>query len=109
MRWMRDWRSFVAGTGFGVFMAPPSAAARKKKVTGLRLNHVGMYVKDIDESHELLHEDHGLREHSRSRTRKANQNSRLSFRSIGTRSWNWRRPARINPVGFRTLASGPTI
>jgi len=49
MRWLRGLALFVAGTCFGVFMTPPSAAPQEK-VTGLRLNHVGMYVKDFDES-----------------------------------------------------------
>ncbi len=61
MRWLRGLALFVAGTGFGVFMTPPSAAPQEK-VTGLRLNHVGMYVKDIDESMNFYTKTMGFRE-----------------------------------------------
>ncbi len=61
MRWLRGLALFVAGTGFGVFMTPPSAAPQEK-VAGLRLNHVGMYVKDIDESMNFYTKTMGFRE-----------------------------------------------
>jgi len=61
MRWLRGLALFIAGTGFGVFMTPPSAAPQEK-VAGLRLNHVGMYVKDIDESMNFYTKTMGFRE-----------------------------------------------
>jgi len=49
MRWMRGVVLFMAGTAFGIFATQPSAAPQEK-ATGLRLNHFGIYVKDLDES-----------------------------------------------------------
>ena len=61
MRWMRGLVLFVAGTGLGVFTTQPRAAPQEK-VTGLRLNHVGMYVKDFDESMNFYTKIMGFRE-----------------------------------------------
>jgi catechol 2,3-dioxygenase-like lactoylglutathione lyase family enzyme len=61
MRWMRGLAFFVAGTLLGVSGTQPSAAPQEK-VTGLRLNHVGMYVKDIDESMNFYTKTMGFRE-----------------------------------------------
>ena len=49
MRWMRGVVLFMAGTAFGIFATQPSAAPQEKAI-GLRLNHFGIYVKDLDES-----------------------------------------------------------
>lgn len=49
MRWMRGLGLFMAGTVLGIFSTQPSAAPQEK-AAGLRLNHVGIYVKDFDES-----------------------------------------------------------
>jgi len=49
MRWMRGVMLFLAGTAFGVFATQPSASPQEK-TTGLRLNHVGIYAKDFDET-----------------------------------------------------------
>ena len=49
MRWMRGVVLFMAGTAFGIFATQPSAAPQEK-ATGVRLNHFGIYVKDLDES-----------------------------------------------------------
>ena len=61
MRWMRGLVLFLAGTVFGIFTTQPSAAPQEK-VTGLRLNHVGMYVKDFDESMNFYTKIMGFRE-----------------------------------------------
>lgn len=61
MRWMRGLALFVAGIGFGVFTMQPSAAP-EEKVAGLRLNHVGMYVRDFDESMNFYTKTMGFRE-----------------------------------------------
>jgi len=49
MRWTRGVVLFMAGTAFGIFATQPSAAPQEK-ATGVRLNHFGIYVKDLDES-----------------------------------------------------------
>ena len=61
MRWMVGLAIFVAGTLLGAFITQ-SSAAPQEKVTGLRLNHVGMYVKDIDESMNFYTKTMGFRE-----------------------------------------------
>jgi catechol 2,3-dioxygenase-like lactoylglutathione lyase family enzyme len=49
MRWMGGSALFLAGMIAGTFMMQP-AAAPQNKTSGLRLNHFGLYVKDLDES-----------------------------------------------------------
>jgi catechol 2,3-dioxygenase-like lactoylglutathione lyase family enzyme len=61
MRWMVGLAIFVAGTLLGAFITQ-SSAAPQEKVTGLRLNHVGMYVKDFDESMNFYTKTMGFRE-----------------------------------------------
>ena len=61
MRWMRGLALFVAGTLLGIFMTQPSAAPQER-VAGLRLNHVGMYIKDFDESMNFYTKTMGFRE-----------------------------------------------
>jgi Glyoxalase/Bleomycin resistance protein/Dioxygenase superfamily len=61
MRWMGGLALFVAGTLLGIFITQPSAAPQEK-VTGLRLNHVGMYIKDFDESMNFYTKTMGFRE-----------------------------------------------
>jgi catechol 2,3-dioxygenase-like lactoylglutathione lyase family enzyme len=59
--WMGGCALFVMGTGFGMFVMQPSAA-QTPPATGLRLNHVGIYVKDFDESMRFYTKTLGLRE-----------------------------------------------
>lgn len=61
MPWVRGLALFVAGAVLGIFIMQPSAASREK-VTGLRLNHVGFYVKNIDESMNFYTKTMGFRE-----------------------------------------------
>jgi hypothetical protein len=61
MRWMFGLAIFVAGTLLGVFITQLSAAPQEK-ATGLRLNHVGMYIKDFDESMNFYTKTMGFRE-----------------------------------------------
>ena len=49
MGWMRVLAIFVAGIVVGTIVMQPSAAQENRN-TGLRLNHVGIAVKDFDES-----------------------------------------------------------
>lgn len=61
MRWLRGSALFVAGTVVGIFIMQPTAAPQKK-TAGLRLNHLGIYVKDLDESTKFYTEKMGFRE-----------------------------------------------
>jgi catechol 2,3-dioxygenase-like lactoylglutathione lyase family enzyme len=61
MRWMRGLALFVAGTLLGSLVTQPSAAPQEK-VTGLRLNHFGIYTKDLDESMNFYTKTMGFRE-----------------------------------------------
>ena len=61
MRWMVGLAIFVAGNLLGAFITQ-SSAAPQEKVMGLRLNHVGMYIKDFDESMNFYTKTMGFRE-----------------------------------------------
>jgi catechol 2,3-dioxygenase-like lactoylglutathione lyase family enzyme len=61
MRWIRGVVLFMAGTVFGIFATQPSAAPQET-VTGLRLNHFGIYVKDFDASMNFFTKTMGFRE-----------------------------------------------
>jgi catechol 2,3-dioxygenase-like lactoylglutathione lyase family enzyme len=52
---------FAAGIGVGAFLMSPGRA-QTAPVTGLRLNHVGIYVKDFEESMRFYTQSMGLRE-----------------------------------------------
>ncbi|HTA40926.1 MAG TPA: VOC family protein [Bryobacteraceae bacterium] len=52
---------FAAGVGLGIFLMLP-AAAQQNQNPGLRLNHVGIYAKDYDESMRFYTQTVGLRE-----------------------------------------------
>ena len=61
MRWLRGLGLFVAGTLAGAFLMQPSAAPQAK-MTGLRLNHFGVYVKDFDQSVNFYEKTMGFHE-----------------------------------------------
>jgi catechol 2,3-dioxygenase-like lactoylglutathione lyase family enzyme len=52
---------FSAGIGVGAFLMQPSSA-QTNPVSGLRLNHVGIYVKDFDESMRFYTQTMGFHE-----------------------------------------------
>jgi len=52
---------FVAGIGVGIFLMQPGRA-QTAPVSGLRLNHVGIFVKDFDESMRFYTQTMGFRE-----------------------------------------------
>jgi catechol 2,3-dioxygenase-like lactoylglutathione lyase family enzyme len=52
---------FAAGIGVGAFLMQPGRAQTNPGL-GLRLNHVGIYVKDFDESMRFYTQTMGLRE-----------------------------------------------
>jgi catechol 2,3-dioxygenase-like lactoylglutathione lyase family enzyme len=51
---------FAAGIVVGIFLMQPGEAQNQK--TGLRLNHVGIYAKDYDESMRFYTQTIGLKE-----------------------------------------------
>jgi len=51
---------FTAGVGVGVYLVP--SVAQQPQNAGLRLNHVGLFVADFDESMRYYTETLGLRE-----------------------------------------------
>jgi len=52
---------FAAGIGVGTFLMQPGHA-QTAAVTGLRLNHVGIYAKDFDESMRFYTQSMGFHE-----------------------------------------------
>ncbi len=52
---------FAAGIGVGAFLMQPGRA-QTSQVSGLRLNHVGIYAKDFDESMRFYTQTMGFRE-----------------------------------------------
>jgi len=61
MRWMRGIMLFAAGTLFGIFTTQPSAAPQEKPAE-IRLNHFGLYVKNLDESMNFYTKTMGFHE-----------------------------------------------
>jgi catechol 2,3-dioxygenase-like lactoylglutathione lyase family enzyme len=61
MRWLRGSALFIAGTFVGILIMA-TAASPQKKMTGLTLNHFGIYVNDIDESTKYYTEKMGFHE-----------------------------------------------
>jgi catechol 2,3-dioxygenase-like lactoylglutathione lyase family enzyme len=58
---IRGFTLFAAGVAAGVFLMQPGAAQQNQNL-GLRLNHVGIYTKDFDESMRFYTKTMGLRE-----------------------------------------------
>lgn len=58
---IRSLTLFAAGIVVGAFLMQPSPAQQKQS-TGLRLNHVGIYAKDYDESMRFYTQTIGLKE-----------------------------------------------
>ena len=61
MRWMGRLLLFLAGTTCGMFLVQAGASPQAKPA-GLRLNHVGMYVKNLDESINFYTKTLGFRQ-----------------------------------------------
>lgn len=59
MRWIRGFWLFVLGTLAGMLIMQAAAAPKENAV---RLNHVGMYVKNMDESLNFYTKTMGFRE-----------------------------------------------
>src|SRR5579862_5622712 len=60
-KWIGGCALFAAGVGIGMFVMQPGRA-QTTPVSGLRLNHVGIYVKDFDESMRFYTQTMGLHE-----------------------------------------------
>ncbi len=60
MRWISGSALFAAGMAAGMFLMQPGAAPQQKS-SGLRLNHFGLYVKNLDESTAFYTEKMGFR------------------------------------------------
>jgi catechol 2,3-dioxygenase-like lactoylglutathione lyase family enzyme len=58
---IRSLALFAAGIVVGAFLMQPSPAQQKQS-TGLRLNHVGIYAKDYDETMRFYTQTIGLKE-----------------------------------------------
>jgi catechol 2,3-dioxygenase-like lactoylglutathione lyase family enzyme len=58
---IRSLALFAAGIVVGAFLMQPTPAQQKQS-TGLRLNHVGIYAKDYDESMRFYTQTIGLKE-----------------------------------------------
>jgi catechol 2,3-dioxygenase-like lactoylglutathione lyase family enzyme len=62
---MRNWIGrlslFTAGVGLGIILMQPGAAQQNQN-PGLRLNHVGIYAKDFDESMRFYTQTMGFKE-----------------------------------------------
>jgi catechol 2,3-dioxygenase-like lactoylglutathione lyase family enzyme len=61
MRIVRALSLVAAGVVIGMFMMQPTAA-QQEKVKGLRLNHVGIYAKNFEESYNFYTKTMGFRE-----------------------------------------------
>ena len=61
MRWMRGVFLFIAGAACGIFGTQPNAAPQEK-LSGPRLNHFGIYVKDLDKSIDFYTKTMGFRD-----------------------------------------------
>jgi catechol 2,3-dioxygenase-like lactoylglutathione lyase family enzyme len=61
MRWIRGSALFAAGVIAGMFVMQPTAAPQQR-TSGIRLNHIGLFVKDLDESKNFYTKKMGFRE-----------------------------------------------
>ena len=61
MRWLRGSALFFAGALVGIFIMQPAVLSQKKPA-GLRLNHIGLFVKDLDESTAFYTQKMGFRQ-----------------------------------------------
>ncbi|MGH9678654.1 MAG: VOC family protein [Candidatus Acidiferrales bacterium] len=60
-QWLRGSALFAAGAIAGMLIMQP-AASSQKKIAGMRLHHIGLYVKNMEESKEFYTKKLGLRE-----------------------------------------------
>lgn len=101
--YLRGLTLFVAGIVVGIALIPPSAAQENSK-GGLRLNHVGIAVKDFQQSLNFYTKVMGFRV-AYALPSPDGRPTTISFRSAATLFWRWRRRVRISPPVLRTLDS----
>jgi len=110
-QWIGGCALFAMGMGFGVFLMQPGAA----QTTGpaLRLNHVGIYVKDFDESMRFYTKTMGLRESFTIRDNAGKptlaylQVSRDTFIELGQATAD--RPVGLSHIGIWPLDLNATV
>ena len=61
MRWLRGIALFAAGTAFGILAVQPSVSSQEKEA-GMRLDHFGILVKDLDKSLDFYTKTMGFHE-----------------------------------------------
>jgi len=105
---MRNWigRStlFAAGVGVGVFLMQPGAAQQNQN-PGLRLNHVGIYAKDFDESMRFYTQTMGFKEAFTIRDNTGKPT--LSYLQITKDTFLEVAPANERPVGLSHIGIWP--
>ena len=91
---------FAAGIGVGAFLMQPGRA-QTNPVSGLRLNHVGIFVKDFDQSMRFYTQTMGFHEaftikncRRQTRPRVSSDHSRYV---PGARAGHRRAPGRVEP------------
>lgn len=103
---------FVSGVGVGAFLMQPGRA-QTNPVPGLRLNHVGIYVKDFDESMRFytqtmgFHEAFTIKDSSGKPTLAYLQITRDTFLELGQATAE--RPAGLSHIGLWPLDQSATI
>ena len=111
-KWMGGIALFAMGMGCGMFVMQPGEA-QTAPGTGLRLNHVGIYVKDFDESMRFYTKTLGLREaftirdNSGKPTLAYLQVSRDTFIELGQATAE--RPAGLSHIGLWPLDLNATV
>jgi len=98
---------FAAGIGVGVFLTQPGEA-QQNRIPGLRLNHVGIYAKDFDESMRFYTQTMGFKEAFTIRDQ-AGKPTLLTCRSRRTRLLRSRLRRRSGRWGLVTSAFGRRI
>jgi catechol 2,3-dioxygenase-like lactoylglutathione lyase family enzyme len=95
---------FAAGVGVGIFLMQPSAAQQTQN-PGLRLNHVGIFAKDYDESMRFYTKTIGLREAFTIRDKDGKPT--LTYLQINRDTFLELAPAGERPVGLSHVGIWP--
>jgi len=109
--WIRGSVTFVAGLILGMIMIK-SMEAQQDKGIGLRVNHVGIYVKDLQESVDYYTKTLGMRQAFVMGNRNGNpgtyyiQVDKNTFLELAQSAAD--RPVGINHVGFETANMSDT-
>lgn len=110
--WLRGSVLFVAGVVAGMVTIRTSSADQDKGV-GLRVNHVGIFVKNLQESTDYYTKTLGMREAFVMRNKEGKVNTRYiqvdKYTFLELSEANADRPVGINHVGFQTENIGDTM